>query len=375
MPTPLAQFKLERYFADWEFRVPFALGSSDCETRTVEELLSLQPGARESLLGLRLGYTESAGSPALRQAITALYQTIAPDQVVVHSGAEEAIFLFMHAVMKPGDHVIVQAPCYQSLAEVARSLGARVAFWRSGPGDEWRFDPGDLRRLIRPDTRLLVINTPHNPTGFHFAADAFSEVLQAAAELGVTVFCDEVYRESEHDPSHRLPAACDLDPAAVSLGVMSKTYGLAGLRIGWLATRNRALLERVLALKDYTTICNSAPAELLAEIALRHRETLVGQTRSLLRQNLDLLDAFFGRHPDLFLWQRPCAGPVAFPRLLRGDVENFCRRAAAEAGVMLIPGTLFEDAGNHFRGGFGRADLPQALAHLAAWVERSRDDW
>ena len=368
---PPKPFKLERYFARWEFQVPFALGSSDCETMSVDELLSLQPGSLDRLLTLRLGYTESAGHPALREAVASLYRTIAPDHVVVHSGAEEAIYLFMLATLQPGDHVIVQTPCYQSLAEVARSLGADISPWRGEFGAGWHFSLAALRPLLRPGTRLLVINTPHNPTGFHFSHDDFATLIDEAAKRHITVFCDEVYRESEYDPGGRLPAACDLHPGAVSLGVMSKTYGLAGLRIGWLASRDRALLERVQALKDYTTICSSAPAELLAEIALRHREKLVERTRAILLRNLGLLDEFFAGHAGLFRWQRPAAGPVAFPRLLRGDVDAFCRQAAAAAGVMLIPGTLFDDAENHFRVGFGRANLPQALAQLSGWLTRA----
>lgn len=364
----LHPFKLERYFARWEFAVPYTMGSSDCETVAIRDLLDLEPDALERLLNLRLGYTESQGHPALRDAISKLYETIAPGQVVVHAGAEEAIYNFMIARLAPGDHAIVQIPCYQSLLEVARGAGAEVSGWRGDPDCGWQMDPDRLKQLVRPHTKLLVINTPHNPTGYHFPDADFRGVFEIAARHGLTVLCDEVYRESEHDPACRLPAACDLYDDAVSLGVMSKSYGLAGLRIGWAASRNPAWLERMMELKDYTTICNSAPAELLAEIALRHRQLLAGRTRAIIRHNLDLLDEFFGRHAGRFRWQRPVAGPVAFPRLTAGDIEDFCTRLATGAGVLLIPGTLFDEPAPHFRIGFGRANLPQALERLDAWL-------
>jgi aspartate/methionine/tyrosine aminotransferase len=149
---------------------------------------------------------------------------------------------------------------------------------------------------------------------------------------------------------------------------MSKTYGLAGLRIGWVATHDRALLQKLASLKDYTTICNSAPSEFLAELALRHREKLAVRTRAIIRRNLALLDEFFGRRVARFHWVRPKAGPIAFPKFMEEDIEVFCRRLAARAGVLLLPGTLFEDTGNHFRIGFGRMNMPEALGLMERFI-------
>jgi aspartate/methionine/tyrosine aminotransferase len=210
----------------------------------------------------------------------------------------------------------------------------------------------------------VVINSPHNPTGFQMPQDLFREVIRLAEERGLLLFADEVYREAEYREEDRLPAACDSSPSCVSLGVMSKSYGLAGLRIGWLATRNARLLEAVAALKDYTTICSPAPSEFLAELALRHRQSLLRRNLDLIRGNLQVLDAFFARHLERFSWRRPLAGPVAFPRLLGADVGSFCDRLREDSGVLLLPGSVFGDRDNHFRVGFGRADLPEAVAHL-----------
>lgn len=368
----LPPFRLERYFARYEFSTQFLLCSSDCESMPIRDLLALEPEAAERFLDLRLGYTESPGAPTLRREIARLYTTIEPEQVLVHSGAEEAIFLFMHAALKAGDHLVVHAPGYQSLAEVARGIGCAVTPWRADESDGWALDPEALRKALRPATRAIVLNTPHNPTGYLMRRDLFQEVHRIAEERGLLLLSDEVYRESEHDPSARLPAACDLGRQAVSLGVMSKTYGLPGLRIGWIATRNAELVARMQVLKDYTTICNSAPGEFLAELALRHRQRLAGRNLALIARNLAIVEALFARHADRFAWVRPQAGPIAFPRLIGGEVEAFCHDLVTTANVLLMPGTVYEEGSSHFRIGFGRADLPEAVARLEAFLRTRR---
>jgi aspartate/methionine/tyrosine aminotransferase len=319
-----------------------------------------------------LGYTESQGAPTLRQAIAAIYTTMTPDEVLVHTGAEEAIFLLMHAALQAGDHVVVHWPCYQSLFEIARSIGCQVTPWTAREENNWRLDLDELRAGLRPTTRLIVLNTPHNPTGYLMSAADFDALNRLAAERDILLFSDEVYRESEHNSAARLPAACDLGAHAVSLGVLSKTYGLPGLRIGWVATHRRELLDKMAGLKDYTTICNSAPSEFLAELALRHRHTLARRNVAIITHNLEILDAFFARYPERFVWQRPAAGPIAFPRLLGAEIEPFCERLAREAGVLLLPGVAYADSGNHFRIGFGRKNLPQAVELFDAFLERDR---
>lgn len=364
----LRSFKLERYFARYEFATEYLLSSSDCESLTVADVLALEPEAHDAFRKIWLGYTESQGAPALREAIASLYTTIEPDEVLVHSGAEEAIFLFMHAALQAGDHLIVHSPCYQSLAEVALGIGCEVTPWQAREQDGWALDLDELERSIRPKTRAIVLNTPHNPTGFLMSHDDFREVNRIAQEKGLLLFSDEVYRESEYDPADRLPAACDMNDHAVSLGVMSKSYGLPGLRIGWIATHDREVYAWLERLKDYTTICNSAPSEFLAELALRHRTKLLERNLAILRTNLTLLDDFFARHSEQFTWVRPSAGPIAFPRLLGEDVETFCDALVKRASVLLLPGGVFDDSSNHFRIGFGRANLPEAVARLEAFL-------
>lgn len=365
----LSPFKLERFFAKYEFNVKHLLGASDCESLTINELLALEPGATERFQQQWLGYTESAGSPSLRAEIAAVYTSIQPDQVLVHSGAEEAILLFLQATLQTGDHVIVHWPCYQSLNEVARATGADVTHWEARFEHNWALDLAELRRAIRPNTKVIIVNTPHNPTGFLMSHSDWSEIHRIADQHGIILFCDEVYRESELDPADCLRAGCDMSPRAVSLGVMSKSYGLPGLRIGWIATHNHEVYENMAHLKDYTTICNSAPSEFLAEVGLRHRHRLTARNIEIVRHNLALLDSFFAHHADRITWVRPKAGAITFPRLLKGEIEDFAHRLVTQAGVLLVPGTIFEHPGNHFRLGFGRKNFGEGLEVLGEFLE------
>ena len=368
----LPPFKLERYFAKYEFTTEYLLCSSDCEAMSIAELLALEPEAAQKFQQVWLGYTDSRGSPALRNEISKIYETIQPEEILVHSGAGEAIYLFMLAALKENDHIIVHTPHYQSLSEVAKGMGCFISPWQAREENGWALDLDELRHLMRSSTKAIVINTPHNPTGYLMSKPDFEAVNRFAREKNLLLFSDEVYRESEYDPSTRLPAACDLGEHAVSLGVTSKTYGLAGLRIGWIATKNRKIHEAMAGLKDYTTICNSAPSEFLAEIAMRNRRRLSKRNLGIIRQNLDVMDDFFAHHADLFSWIRPRAGSMAFPRYRGGGVDSFCDKVVREAGVLLLPGSVYNDSNNHFRLGLGRRNLPQAVERLETYLKKSR---
>lgn len=367
----LEPFRLERYFAKNEFSAPYLLCASDCESMELRDLLALEPGSTERFSSLWLGYTESLGAQELRQAITVLYEQITAGQVLVHAGAEEAIFNFMNVALTHGDHVIVQAPYYQSLGEVARGLGAEVSEWFGDPTRFWELDLEVLARALTPRTKVVVVNLPHNPTGFLPKSEFVHELSKLSEQHGFIIFSDEVYRGLELDPADRLPAMTDINDRAVSLGVMSKTFGLAGLRIGWIATRNERLFSELAAFKDYTTICNSAPSEFLATLALRKAEVIVERNLRIIRKNLDHLDAFFEFHRDLFNWHRPKAGSIAFPALLEGKVHQFCNDLLEKTGVLLLPGTLYGDGLNSFRIGFGRRNMPEALQRLDEYLRET----
>lgn len=367
----LNPFKLERYFAEHEFSAPLLLCSSDCESMSLKDLLALEPGASEQFESLWLGYTESLGAPELRQAISTVYDHLSADQILVHAGAEEAIFNFMNVAISPGDHIIVHAPFYQSLGEIARGIGADVAEWQGDPAKGWELDLEVLKSMLTDRTKVVVVNFPHNPTGFLPSHEFALELSNLSENQGFIVFSDEVYRGLELDPSDRLQSFAEINDRAVALGVMSKTYGLAGLRIGWIATQNTTLFEKLATFKDYTTICNSAPSEFLATLALRNANLIVEHNLKIIRNNLDQLDVFFKSHADLFAWYRPKAGSIAFPWLIKGAVDQLCSDLVKKAGVLLLPGTLYQEDLNAFRVGFGRKNLPEALDRLETYVQEN----
>ncbi|MCZ7572476.1 MAG: aminotransferase class I/II-fold pyridoxal phosphate-dependent enzyme [Ardenticatenaceae bacterium] len=372
LSNPIPDFKLERYFARWEFAAPYILCASDVEGYRLDELLALADDEHRALWQkLTLGYTEAPGHPLLRAEIATLYQNVAPANVLTFAGAEEAIFVLMNVLLGPGDHAVITWPGYQSLYEVARATGAEVMLLPLEHADGWALHLEALQRALRPTTRLIVVNFPHNPTGALPDRASLAGLVELAREAGAHLFSDEVYRFLEFDPADRLPAAVDLYERAISLGVMSKAFALAGLRVGWLATRDGDLLRRAAAFKDYTSICNSAPSEILALIALRAREAVLARSLGIIERNLAHLDRFFAAWAGTFEWVRPRAGSIGFPRLRAGlPVERFATDLVEQEGVLLLPGTLYDHPGNHFRIGFGRSNLPEALARLERFATR-----
>ena len=370
----IADFALERYFARWEFAVQHVLCASDVEGWSMAELLALADDETAAMwTSLKLGYTESTGHPLVRREIASLYESIEADDVLVFAGAEEAIFCLLSTSLQEGNHVIVTWPGYQSLYEVARSAGAQVSLHALREEDGWSLDVDRLVRSFRPETRMVVVNAPHNPTGMLPTPDEWRRLGVACADAGIRLVSDEVYRFLEHDGAPTLQAGADLDERNVSIGVMSKSFAMAGLRIGWLATRDRAVLDRCAWLKDYTTICSSAPSEMLALIALRAREAVLSRSRAIVAANLAVLDAFFAEHTDAFSWVRPKGGSTGFPRLVPdgpagGSADRFAARLVEATGVLLLPSTDFGSGDSHFRIGLGRTDLPEAIEKLEAYL-------
>jgi aspartate/methionine/tyrosine aminotransferase len=363
----LADFALERYFARWEFAVEHLLCASDVQGYPMADLLDLADGETRGLWdALSLGYTESTGHPLLRREIASLYDTLEADDILVFAGAEEGIFCLANVLLGPGDHAVVTWPGYQSLYEVGRAAGADITLHELHESDGWSLDVPRLLASVRPETRLAVVNAPHNPTGMLPTHAEWATLTGALAERGIPLLADEVYRFLEFDEADRLVAGADAFERGISLGVMSKSFAMAGLRIGWLATRDRDLLARCAAFKDYTTICSSAPSEILALIALRARDKVLARSRGIVATNLERIDGFFDDWADRFSWVRPRGGSVGFPRLTVPGVriDDWAASLVETEGVLLLPGSRFDHPGNHFRLGFGRTDLPEAVAGL-----------
>ena len=365
----ISPFKLERYFARYEFTAPYLLSASDCEALSLNELLSMIHGETMKMWNvLKLGYTESQGHPELRKEIATLYETAEATQIMV-AAPEEAIFIAMNTLLAEGDQVVSTFPAYQSLYEVARSLGCRINFWKPRYQEGWYFDVNDLEPLISPKTKMLIVDFPHNPTGATLTQSQQNELIEIARSNDSLIFSDEMYRFLEYREEDRLPSMSDRYEKTVSLCGMSKSFALAGLRIGWLVTKNPQWLERFIAFKDYTTICSSAPSETLALMGLKARKQILRRNHQIIRENLALLEDFFRRHNNLFEWHRPAAGPVGFPKYTgRQHANQFCQDLVDEKGVMLLPPHVYDFKGSHFRIGFARKNMKEALEKLEEYI-------
>ena len=373
----LPDFHLEVYFSRWEFAARHVLTASDAQSMSLDELLALGTDEDRAAFGhLGLGYVPTWGGEELRRAIAATYEHLLPEDVLAYAGAEEGLYWLLQEAAGPGDHIVLTVPNYQSMETVALATGAQVSGLVLRPENRWALDLDELRRLLRPTTRLVAVNFPNNPSGAVPDSATFQALVDLCEARGIRLFCDEVHRGLELDPARRLPQAADLSPSAVSLNVMSKSYGLAGLRVGWLATRDRDLLARLERRKHYTSICNSAPGEFLTTLALRHGEAIQARNRAIIARNLPLFDALFARWPDLFDWEHPQGGCICFPRYRgRDGVEAFCQALVEQEGVFFAPASLFrsslaETPHDRFRVGVGRTDPEPALAALERFLAK-----
>jgi aspartate/methionine/tyrosine aminotransferase len=361
-------FELERYFARHEFSARYLLGPSDCESLGMQELLSLADAQASALWdGLGLGYTEPPGHPLLRAEIVRQYPGLDADHILT-SAPEEAIFIAMNVLLRPGDRVVFLTPAYQSLHAVARAISCTVAEWPLTPREgSWALDLDRLAELLQEPARLVVVNFPNNPTGFLPSPEEWHSLLELVASSGATLFSDEMYRLLEYEPSRRLIPACSVYEKAVSLAGLSKAFGLPGLRSGWLACQDAALLAQFQAYKDYLTICASAPGEILSIIALRAADAILERNRAIVAHNLEAARSFFTTRPGLFEWLEPRAGSIAFPRWLgQPPLEQLAEEIVARHGVMFVPGAMFAFPGEYFRVGLGRRNLPEVLAVLGS---------
>ncbi|MDQ2817270.1 MAG: aminotransferase class I/II-fold pyridoxal phosphate-dependent enzyme [Candidatus Eremiobacteraeota bacterium] len=368
----IAPFKLERFFARHEFSAPYLLCASDCESVSLRAILELDPAAADGLKALRLGYTEAAGSPQLRSAVARLYETVTAGDVLLCAGSSEAIFAFMNCALSAGDHIVVQHPCYQSHYEVARAIGCDVTQWVGDETAGWSLDPCFLERSIKPNTKAVMLTVPHNPTGYLMSRAAQGAIVDICRKNGLWLFSDEIFRFLEQDSSARPPAAADLYERAVSVSGLSKTFGLAGVRVGWLAAHDRELIAGMAALKDYLSLCNGAADEFIAGIALEHRDALHRRNLDIINANLGPMDRLLERQADLFSWQRLRAGTVGLVRYKGSEgAKRFCDDAIATAGVLLLPSTELEFGDAHFRVGLGRTNASESIVHFERFLTHS----
>ena len=370
----LPDFRLETFFSRWEFTARYHMCASDMETLSLQELLSMaNDDDRNAWDSLKLGYTETFGSPALLDAISSTYEQIGPGELLTFAGAEEGIFAAMQCLLQPDDHAIVITPNYQSAETIPAAL-CEVSGVPLDPDNNWDLDPDLVRNAIRKNTKVISINFPHNPSGKIIDKSVFDELISIASKEGIYIFSDEVYRLIERDAAMRLPQMADCYERGLSLNVMSKAYGLSGLRIGWIATQDKDLISRMERTKHYLSICNSAPSEVLALIALHSSDEILERNRNIVESNLASLNKFFAGYDELFDWSVPDGGCIGYPKYLGEDgVESFCENLVETTGVLLLPASVYRSElgptpDDRFRIGYGRLNAEQGLAEMRKFL-------
>ncbi len=365
----MRNFELETYFSKWEFTARYHMAASDIESMSVSDLLDLAtPHDRRAFDNVWLGYTNTWGAAELRTHIADTYDSLKAENILCFAGAEEGVYAAMRVMLNKGDHAIVAVPNYQAAESVPLDI-CEVSGVPLDLDDNWQLDIDRVATAIRPNTKLISINFPNNPTGAVLEKNRFDALVELCDKHGIYLFSDEVYRLVEHDDSIRLTQAADVYERGLSLNVMSKAYGMPGLRIGWIAGRDASVLQKLECYKHYLSICNSAPSEQLATIALKARDKILARNRELVNGNAKILSSFFSRFPATFDWRRPDGGCVAYPRFLAGDTNKFCERLVEKSGVLLLPpkiyhSELMETPGDRFRIGFGRKNIAAGLAAL-----------
>lgn len=371
-------FLTEEFFALYEFTASHMLAASDCETVSIAELLELSGGSMQEFGELELGYTESQGDPEYRRLVAGLYDDVGADDVVILTSPVEGIYLTMQTLLDASCEVVALSPAYDALHHVAEHLCGELHPWElTATESGWQLDMAQLRSLVSRSTKLIIVNFPHNPTGYQPTRTELDELVEIARESNCWLFCDEIYRglEVAIEACPSIASVADIYEKGIVLNGLSKTYGLPGLRAGWLIIRDKAVREEVISWKHYTTICPAAPTEYLAIRALAIHAVLAERSRELVRSNLDVCTSFMNLHSSLFRWRPPIAGSTALLEinldlLTCGQSKTFvsatdyCHALAQEYGILLLPGECLGCSDRFVRIGLGREGFPAALA---AW--------
>ena len=345
--TKIEPFALERWMTAHEMDVEYDIAESGICPLTARELLELLPPQErqarlQRLLDLPLGYSEARGTHELRSLLAGTYAGCTPEDILVTTGAIEANFLLFNVLLNPGDHVIAPYPAYQQLYSVPRALGCDVDLWQIRPETGFRYDVDDLERLLRPDTRLIVINSPHNPTGAMLSAEGARQVYDLAESVGARILSDEAYRWLTIPGGEELPPPMyDLGPLAISVGTLSKPFGLPGLRLGWMAAPGHVAAQ-CWGLRDYVTLSPGKLNDALAVLAFEHRHQIFERNARIVTANLAAAEAWIEEHSDILSWRPPRAGLLALLHYkLRIPSLKLADKLAEEYSVMLAPGSAF----------------------------------
>ena len=369
----IATFKVEEWMNLNETKAKYNIAETCVDSVSLDELFSLAGRDRreffDTLSRRRMTYGAIFGAEELKAAICGLYRSAGADDVVTTHGAAGANHLALYSLVEPGDAVVSVMPTYQQLYSIPESYGAKVRILKLKREENFLPDLDRLRTLVNEKTKVICINNPNNPTGALMPEETLRGIVGIARRVGAYVICDEVYRFLTQEEGYPESIA-DLYEKGIAVGSMSKVFSLAGLRLGWIATRSREAMREILLHRDYDTISCGMIDEALATVALEAKEAIIARNRAIVRENLSILDEWIAKEPR-FSYVKPQCGTTA---LLYCDVdmpsEEFCARLLAETGAFLTPGSCFDEE-HCFRIGYAcsKEELKEGLAKLSEVVK------
>ncbi|MGE5206841.1 MAG: aminotransferase class I/II-fold pyridoxal phosphate-dependent enzyme [Chlamydiota bacterium] len=363
----LKPFLLDAWLDQYEHDIEFNLAASTGPTWTVSDILALADHAtRHRFLNHNLVYSRPAGADSLREAIAEM-QRVPVEAVQIVTGASEALVALMWLAAEPSANVILPLPGFTTFSALPESLGVETRFYHVRRENGFRIDPEEIKRLADLNTRLILVNSPHNPTGATIGDGEMEALHRFTAERGIQLLCDEVYHPIYHGRPTQSAARL---PHATVISDLSKAFSIAGVRTGWMIEHDAQRRQQYWTARAYFSISNTTTGEILSEVAIRNRDVVLGKAQKAATRNLKLLERFMADHRDLFGWIPPQGGMTAFPWLVSGEnARPFCQ-AAAERGILLAPGDCF-DAPSHFRLGFAAAgdNFSTALDRFGEFVK------
>ncbi|MGI8404276.1 MAG: aminotransferase class I/II-fold pyridoxal phosphate-dependent enzyme [Thermomicrobiales bacterium] len=376
----IERFDLERWMTTWELDVDYDIAESGILPLSLDDLYELIGTDAAADLEARirstpLGYSEARGTEALRTILADTYERATAEDILVTTGAIEANFLLFNALLEAGDHVVAVSPAYQQLHSVPRAIGCDLDLWSVQTDDGFAYDLNRLEALVRDDTKLIVINTPHNPTGAMLDESQLKDVVSIADRVGAWILSDEAYRWLEHDGGEELPPPMhNLTDRAVSVGTLSKPFGLPGLRIGWFAA-NETIARKAWGLRDYTSLSPAKLSDIIAQTVIAERDRILPRNGAIIAENMAFARQWFAEHADLATWTEPRAGLLAMMKYnLPMESSTLADGLARDVRVMLAPGSSFGLEG-YLRVGVGqRPDLfAEGLRRTAAYLLTIRE--
>jgi len=363
----LKPFLLDAWLDQYEHDIEFNLGASTGPTWTVNDILALSDDeTRHSFLNHSLVYSRPAGADSLREAIAEM-QGVPIDAVQIVTGASEALVALMWLAAEPGANVIIPLPGYAPFSALPESLGLETRFYHVRRENGFRIEPDEVKQLADSKTKLILVNSPHHPTGATISDGEMEALHDFSFERGIQLVSEEVYHPIYHGRQTKSAARL---PHATVISDLSKAFSLPGVRTGWMIEHNVRRRQQYWTARAYFTVSNATTAEILSEIAIRKRDAVLGRAQETATRNLMLLERFMADHRDILGWIPPQGGMTAFPWLVSGEnARPFCQ-AATEHGILLAPGDCF-DVPSHFRLGFAASgdNFPKALVRFGEFVK------